>query len=103
MPPVDIPLIVLGCVGGLLPDLLRAVKGRHKAFPKYWGQPTFWLGLALAVALGGFLAWILEAKAAKEALAYGFGGPAIVTKLLGTSGAVEATRGSFDLRRWWAS
>jgi hypothetical protein len=105
MPSVNVPLIILGCIGGLLPDVLRLVKGRYKGFSSYWREPSYWLGLMLLIALGGFAAWIGEAKEAVQALAYGFGAPEVITKLLSSGPEETAVRGAreFSLRSWWAS
>jgi hypothetical protein len=105
--------IVLGCVGGLIPDALRLIKGRYESFPRYLTQPSFWVGLALLVALGGLAAWAGGAHNAKEALAYGFGAPQFISTLASASGGTtvrgvtlrgDQARGVSvsAIRRWWA-
>jgi hypothetical protein len=100
----DWSFIVLGGVGGLIPDVLRLIKGRYKAFPGYLRERNFWLGLLLLVLLGGLAAWAFQAHDAKAALAYGFGAPQVFSTLV-SSQDQPAVRGDgeFDLRRWWAS
>ena len=103
MPSVGVSFIVLGCIGGFIPDVLRLIKGRYKAFPGYLRQPSFWVGLALLVALGGLAAWIGDAHDAKQALAYGFGAPQLISTLASSQGEPAARRGAFSLRQWWAT
>lgn len=98
----------LGCVGGLLPDILRIIKNRHDSnVPSYLKRFNFWLGVILLVALGGFAAWLLEATNAKEAVTFGFAAPQVISSLVGGSkgvvdrGAIEPSK--FGLRIWWAS
>jgi len=53
--------------------------------------------------LGGFAAWLGGAKATKEALAYGFGAPEIVSRLLSAKAITLGRPGVGDsLRRFWA-
>ena len=35
----------LGCVGGLIPDVIRVIKNRYnKTLPSYFGEKSFWIG-----------------------------------------------------------
>jgi len=86
--------VVLGCVGGALPDVVRVIKSRE--LPASSGG--FWLGLILQVALGGFVSWLAAATTAKEAVAYGFAAPEVITRLVSTT---RQERGEFNLREWW--
>lgn len=99
-------MIVLGCIGGLLPDVLRIVKDRYqRSWPDYWKYGPYWVGIALMVVIGGALAAFLDATAAKEALAYGFSGPEILTRLLAQAPPKSAVGGgerAKSLRAWWA-
>jgi len=107
MPAVNATFIIFGCIGGFLPDLLRFIKGRTKGFPDYWSKPSFWLGLIFLVALGGFTAWVGGANEVKVALAYGYGAPEVLSRLIASEpeGEKEAVRGApgFSLRAWWAT
>ncbi|GAA3077424.1 hypothetical protein [Streptosporangium carneum] len=104
MPTANNTLIFFGLLGGLLPDLLRFIKGRNQGFPDYWRKSSFWLGLILLMLLGGFAAWIGRADEVTEALAYGYGAPEILSRILGKDPETEATRGGkFRLRAWWDS
>lgn len=122
-------IFVLGCIGGLLPDILRIVNNRHERdLPEYFGYKNFWLSIVLLTLLGGFAAYLLGAADVKQALAYGFTAPEIFSRFSagrkGTSfseqipdtpggstspereerlaGETEKSR-SFTLREWWAS
>lgn len=101
---MDWHIFGFGCVGGLIPDLLRLIQGRYKPeLPDYLKSVNFWIGLVLAVILGGFAAVWGGASDLLPALAYGFSAPEIITKLLSTK---ELTAGSpkpaAHLRRFWA-
>lgn len=101
----SLDLIILGCVGGLIPDILRIIRGRYRSkFPKYFYSGTFWLGLIFLVALGAFASWLLGAQHAKEALAYGFAGPELVSRFFAESaGPVDRGDIPFKLRDWWTA
>lgn len=108
MSPFDAPLFIVGCVGGLLPDILRIIKNRYGGrFPSYLRQPNFWLGLILLVGLGGLAAWVLGATQVKEALIFGYAAPQLFSKLMAESNVLAdrgtTDRGEFRLRTWWAS
>ena len=98
-------LIVWGCVGGALPDVVRLIKGRYNDMPGYLKAPMFWIGLLLLIGLGGFVAWLGGAKEIKEALAYGYGGPEILSRLLsvkGAGGAEDRGIAGFHLLQAWS-
>jgi len=80
-------LIAVGCAGGLLPDIVRLIKGRYEEFPGYLKSASFWIGLALLAGIGGLAAWWGAAGDAKEALAYGYSAPELLSRL-----ASKATR-----------
>jgi hypothetical protein len=72
-----------GALGGLLPDILRIIRGRHKAeVPAYFGKPMFWVGLVLAMVVGGLTADLLNADRAYTAIALGYAAPDILEKAL---------------------
>jgi len=111
MPEVHWSLIAFGCVGGLIPDILRVIQNRHDTSRlQYLKTLGFWFALLLLVGLGGFLCWLLGANDVKQALAYGFGGPEILSKFLGGlagSGDRGVDRGDesgqVGLLTWWGS
>lgn len=100
-------LILIGAAGGAIPDVIRVIQGRYKEkLPNYLRKPNFWLGLILLVALGGLAAGLGGATDAKQALAYGFGAPTFVSKLLSSDKVEETSRRGpgelfVRLRQWW--
>lgn len=102
MQPFNLTIFVLGCLGGLLPDILRLIKNRYEAPAKFYSYPTFWLGLTALIVIGGFSAWLGGATEVKDALAFGFAAPEIFSKLFSEKGeAVDRGEGNFYLKRWW--
>jgi hypothetical protein len=104
---------IYGCLGALLPDVTRIIRDRFQASIPYFSYAPFWIGLALMVALGGGLALGLKADSVQEALAYGFSGPEIVTRLLaaptrpvsaigGAGGGAPAPATPLRIQDWWA-
>jgi len=102
MPPYE--MVGLGCLGGILPDILRMIAARYEGPPKYLAQPFFWISLLLLVVLAGGTAFLVKPTGTIETLAVGFGAPEIISKLLGR----PADRGIGkkpsiigDIRSWW--
>jgi hypothetical protein len=105
---VDVSLIVLGGVGGLIPDAIRIVRKMHApATASYLKTPIFYVGLLLLVGLGCLAAWIGGAADPKQALAYGYGAPEFFSRLGGSDqggGLSSGPGGGFQmLRNWWAN
>ena len=110
-------VLLLGMVGGLLPDVIRLVRERHDpAVPAFLKSPKFYLSLTLGLLLGGFAAWLLQAGTTKDAVIYGFAAPELMTRLA-SSGSTAPEDGAFrgetpppppesqaqtSLRSWWA-
>jgi hypothetical protein len=109
--------IVLGCIGGALPDILRLIAGRHGEAPKYLFSVYFWVSFVLLVVLGGSAIYVVHLVSPEvlsgsphrwiSALAIGYSAPSMVSKLLSepdpsmrSSVRGPATR---SLRGWWAS
>lgn len=76
-------LIWIGAAGGLIPDVLRLINGRMGPPPVYLKSANFWLSLALLAGVGALSAYVGEAADVKQALAFGFGGPEFLSRLLG--------------------
>jgi hypothetical protein len=102
-------LAVYGALGGMLPDALRLIRGRYEpGVPAYFKSPMFYVGLALCIAAGATAAHILAAHSVKEALAYGFSAPELLTRLLTTPSPSNATSrragrsGPRSLRELWS-
>ena len=101
-------LILLGCIGGLLPDILRLIKNKYEiGAPPEWQSLRFWISLLLQVAIGGLASWVLQATTAKDALAFGFAAPELLSKLISTNEGRAQLRIQKDehlftqLRKWW--
>ena len=102
---MDWSLIGLGCLGGAIPDVIRLIKGRYKMeMPKYLSSAVFWVGFLLLIGLGGLAAWIGNATGSKEALAFGFGAPEFISKVLATGSQEKGERDTDQagIRDWWA-
>jgi len=106
MPTIDWTMILIGCAGGLIPDVLRIIKNRYDPeVPEYLRSATFWLGLLLLVILGGLAAWLGEAANVNQALAYGFAAPEFISRVLSRGEAATPTAeggGKLSLREWWS-
>ena len=97
----------LGCLGGVIPDVLRLIKGRHDGAPGYLKEWFFWVMFAVLVLIGGLAAYCGQATGAKEAVAFGFAAPEIISRAFGGSDADRgAPSGSGTnvfrkIRSWW--
>lgn len=105
--------ILVGCVGALVPDMLRFASTHYDAaFPTYIRYPNYWVGLAISVILGGIATWVgwyLSDLTVPDAFIYGYAAPQFFTKLVGSRAAApetsterESPKG-FELMKWWAS
>jgi hypothetical protein len=104
---MDSTLILVGCAGGALPDVIRIIKDRYKTeFPAHLKSANFWMGFILLVLLGGVAAWLGGATGTKEALAFGFGAPEGISRLLASNEPVTRSGGAGELfqttRRFWS-
>ena len=72
--------------------------------PRYFKTSYFWLGFGLLIALGGVASWLMGAQEIKESLAYGYGAPEVISRLLSQRDDERGGRGPrFEqLRMWWA-
>ena len=97
---------LLGVIGAAIPDILRLIKGRHDGpLPAYFASTSFLVGFPLLLLIGALAVYVGDPASAKEALAYGFGAPELVSRLLADQGArsgKQADRGAVTLREWWA-
>jgi hypothetical protein len=100
---MDWMMVVGGCVGGAIPDAIRIVQGRYSGpLPGYVWTVNFWLGFILLLLLGGFASWLGDAKAIKEALAYGFAAPEIISRLLSSSTPPTLGGPGGTIRHFWS-
>jgi hypothetical protein len=83
-------LIVLGCVGGVLPDVIRLLNyvqtpAKDRAsltWPSKGEMILRLVGLAIQVGLGGFAVYLIGAASPLQAVAIGFAGPEFLTRFL---------------------
>ena len=103
-------IVMMGCIGGLIPDLLRIVRVHtDPTLPPYLKTANFWIGLVGLVILGGLATWLLQATAPKEAFAYGFSAPELLSRALAARPAPAAIQppvggssaGAPSVRSWW--
>ena len=97
--------IILGCIGGALPDIIRIIKSRFgEEVPGFIFRLNFWIGFILLIALGGFTAWLAAAQDLKQAVAYGFCAPEIISRLAGETSAKRSLEPDTKpgIRDWWS-
>jgi len=81
-------ILLFGCIGGLLPDVLTLIQsGNREHFPKQFSKPWWWVTLALTIALGGFVAFLVEPESTVTAVATGFAAPEVLRRLVGATGS----------------
>jgi hypothetical protein len=110
---------LFGCIGGLLPDVLRLLKNSEERESVGKNLPTFLGGLVLQVFLGGLVAFLATSAnllpgegqivpgTLLAAVSYGFSAPEILTRLLATSAPKldpsSQRKSNFNLLHWWAT
>ena len=75
-------IVLLGAVGGALPDLLRIINARHEPAPDYLDRHFFWFSLGLLMLLGAGAACLLDPTRTVDALAVGYSAPSLLSKAL---------------------
>jgi len=97
-------IFIIGCVGGLIPDVMRVIQKRHEPeLPTFLWSANFWVGLILLVLVGGVAAIIGQAADWKQALAIGYAGPEFLSRALASKPVTLSSAGSAAvIRRWWA-
>ncbi len=109
-----VSVFLFGCLGGLLPDVLRIIRTRYEMdTPAYLKSLNFWIGLVLLVLVGGLTAVLVQAQTPKDAVIYGYASPAILSQLASGLTPKRAVRGvermpqlkdeKFGLLKWWRS
>ncbi len=102
MPDFNTGFVVLGALGGILPDAVRFAKKKEEGFPEWFRSLGYWAGLGVLVVLGGAAAWLGQAQDWQSAISMGFAAPEIISRLFGSeSAAIHGTGNGFPLRRWW--
>lgn len=106
MPELNWGLIAFGCIGGILPDVIRFIKNRYdKRIPAYIKSPKYWASLLFQIILGGGAAWLLGASSFKDALFFGFGAPELISRLAGEAIAPPPNQkgaAEFNIFAWWS-
>ncbi|MGE0456106.1 MAG: hypothetical protein AB7O37_22850 [Vicinamibacteria bacterium] len=106
---IDWAILSLGLFGGLVPDMIRLARElRDKSAPS-----PLHAGLVASMAILGLLgatcALVLDAKNAKEAIAFGFSAPELLSRLAsqppppGGNPGPKPGGGGFSLRAWWVN
>jgi hypothetical protein len=102
-------LIAFGCIGGLLPDIIRLAKNRYiRELPQYLRSASFYIGLLMMIVLGGLAAYLLNAGDAKQALLYGYSAPELIARLAANISETSIERALNKpttvekIRAWWA-
>lgn len=71
--------VILGCVGGAVPDVIRFTSFRQSKCPEYVKTFYFWLCVSFLVLLGGLAAFLMQTNDIKAAFAFGFTAPELLT------------------------
>ena len=103
-------MLLLGAVGGLIPDALKFSRRRYQRRPTYVRNWWFWFGLAVTVALGVLVVYLRKPADALEAVAFGMAAPMFFRQLvakdeeehLSTERTVGLKSAIANLRAWWA-
>jgi hypothetical protein len=99
----------LGVLGGVLPDLIKAIRKRFRKRPNYLATAWYWSMLVLLGLLGGAVAAFRHPHDAIEALAYGAAAPAFLTQIFAADDADHLGGDGQNrnlihrMRRWWGS
>jgi hypothetical protein len=107
VPPFELRFIVLGALGGLLPDIIRLAKN-YDEISVVITKVAFYVSLGLLAVLGGFAAWLFHAATDKEAVGIGIAAPALLSQLGASTPRVNrftaaGQRNLWErLRGWWA-
>jgi hypothetical protein len=87
-----------GCLGGILPDVLRLVGDRHHGAPAYLRQWFFWFSLLLLIGVAGLATYLLSPSRIIDAVAIGFSAPETLSNARGSK-KPRAIRGASVGRR----
>jgi hypothetical protein len=93
--------ILWGCLGGLLPDVLRLIKLKYKGAPNYLFDWFFWVSVMLLIGIAALAVYLLSPARVIDAVAIGFSAPEILSKALGARAPRPSTpeRRERDKRR----
>ena len=103
-----IQAMLLGALGGVLPDFIKLIRRRFDAMPNYLTRWWYWLNLLLLAIIGAVASAGGQPDSVQEALAFGAASFAVLTQLLGQ--ADEKHLSDDDpvglvrrVRAWWGS
>ena len=75
--------MLVGCAGGVIPDLIRFAKARYEPnIADYFKHWNFWLGLLVLVALGGLAVVFGDPETTAQALALGYAAPEFFSRIV---------------------
>ena len=86
--------ILLGCLGGIIPDIIRLLKLREDGkyfIPDYLTTVFFWIVLILQIGLGALVVYLMDVNDKLQAVVYGYAAPQIFTSV--ASGIISRTGG----------
>ncbi len=79
-------MYTLAVIGSVIPEVLKFLDGKYNSdLPSHLKSINFWISLALQIGLGVFTVYLLQEKVGDNkimATACGFGGTAILSKIL---------------------
>jgi hypothetical protein len=77
-------IVLWGCLGGILPDVLRLIGDRYRGAPAYLRHWFFWSSMFLLVGVAGLATYLLSPSRVVDAVAIGFSAPEVLSNALGT-------------------
>lgn len=106
-------LLLVGVIGGAMPDLLRVLKWSQTAADSRGVAPYkdfgFWISLVIHIALGPAAVWIFGPTTLTQAVAFGYSGPELLSKGVDSAtGGANADRAAGrpsswnQLKVWWS-
>ncbi len=106
---INIPYLIAGAFGALLPEVIRIGKGPTDGIFK---KPGYWIQLAAQVIAGVIAVFFLEPKDGPAAFTLGYSFPQFLTKAASAptpvqpvgppAGGGPAAPPVFNARLWWA-
>lgn len=98
--------IIAGCIGALVPELIRIGKG---PVDNVFSTSGYWVQLLAQIVVGAIVAYYINPKDVFEAFSLGFTGPQLATRLAAAptpAAPVSPPKGGgpsrFDPRIWWS-
>src|ERR1700727_1898914 len=76
-------IVLWGCLGGVLPDVLRLIGERYRGAPGYLTTWYFWFSMVLLIGTAALAAYLLTPSRIVDAVAIGFSAPEMLSTALG--------------------